>query len=318
MIANGIGNILSRIGILLLSAGAVFAAGDFEGRWDLTEKAQGREYASWLEISKKGSGWTGRLLSRSGHAMPAKVLVEGDELNVVMLDDNPERQRPSNRKWPALTGRLVEGKLEGTGSDSRGRPFEWTGSRAPDRSEGCGRKVTWGKPIQIFNGKDLGGWQPMPGRRPSQWMVNDGVLANKDSGANLRTTGTFRDFKLQAEYKVPEGSNSGIYLRGRYEMQVVDQYGRPPHSRGNGGIYGYIAPTVNAVKPAGEWNTLDATIIGYRVTIVLNGRKVVDGKLIDGITGGAIDSNEAAPGPILLQGDHGPVYYRNVVLTPAK
>ena len=92
----------------------------------------------------------------------------------------------------------------------------------------------------------------------------------------------------------------------------MDQYGLPPHSRGNGGIYGYIAPTVNAVKPAGEWNTLDATIIGYRVTIVLNGRKVIDGKLIDGITGGAIDSNEAAPGPILLQGDHGPVYYRNV------
>ena len=318
MIANGIGNILSRIGILLLSAGVVFAAGDFEGRWDLTEKAQSREYASWLEVTQEGSGWTGRFLSRSGHAMPAKVVIEGDELNVVMLDDNPERQRTSNRKWPALTGRLVEGKLEGTGSDSRGRPFEWTGSRAPDRSEGSGRKVTWGKPIQIFNGKDLGGWQPMPGRRSSQWRVNDGVLTNKGTGANLRTTGTFRDFKLHAEYKVPKGSNSGIYLRGRYEMQVADQYGRPPHSRGNGGIYGYIAPTVNAVKPAGEWNTLDATLIGYRVTIVLNGQKVIDGKLIDGITGGAIDSNEAAPGPILLQGDHGPVYYRNVVLTPAK
>ena len=129
MIASRIRNTLSKVSILLLAAGAVFAAGDFEGRWDLTEKAQSREYASWLEVTREGSGWTGRFLARSGHAMPAKVVIEGDELNVVMLDDNPERQRPSNRKWPTLTGRLVEGKLQGTGSDSRGRPFEW-GRRA--------------------------------------------------------------------------------------------------------------------------------------------------------------------------------------------
>jgi len=318
MITSGIKNSLFKVAALLLSAGVGLAANDFEGRWDLTESAQDRKYASWLEVTPKGSGWTGRFLSRSGHAMPAKVAIKDEELKVVMLDDNPERSRPSDRKWPALTGRLVEGKLQGTGSDSRGRPFEWSGVRAPDRSEGSDRKVTWAEPVQIFNGKDLSGWEPMPGRRPSQWTVSGGVLTNADSGANLRTTGTFRDFKLHAEYKVPKGSNSGIYLRGRYETQVVDQYGRPPHSRGNGGIYGHIAPTVNAVKPAGEWNTLDATIIGYRVTIVLNGQKVIDGKLIDGITGGAIDSNEAAPGPIFLQGDHGPVYYRNIVLTPAE
>ena len=142
-------------------------------------------------------------------------------------------------------------------------------------------------------------------------------MVNPESGANIRTVAEFRDFKLHAEWKIPEGSNSGIYLRGRYETQVNDDYGKEPYSRGVGGIYGFVTPTVNAVKPAGEWNTVDVTLIGYRVTVVVNGETTIDGQLIDGITGGALDANETGPGPIMLQGDHGAVYYRNIVLTPA-
>ena len=136
--------------------------------------------------------------------------------------------------------------------------------------------------------------------------------------ANLRTAEEFRDFRLHVEFKIPKGSNSGVYLRGRYETQVADSYGQPPHSRGVGGIYGLVTPTVNASHPAGEWNVLEATIVGYRVTIVVNGQTTIDAKLVDGITGGALDVNETAPGPIMLQGDHGAVYYRNIILTPAR
>jgi hypothetical protein len=141
---------------------------------------------------------------------------------------------------------------------------------------------------------------------------------NEGTGANIRTVDEFRDFKIHIEFKIPAKSNSGIYLRGRYETQVADTYGQEPHSRAVGGIYGFVTPTVNAAKPAGEWNTVEATLIGYRVTVVVNGQTTIDGQLIDGITGGALDTNETAPGPIMLQGDHGTVSYRNIVLTPAK
>jgi hypothetical protein len=176
--------------------------------------------------------------------------------------------------------------------------------------------VQWGEPIHLFNGQDLSGWETV-GSRESKWKAEDSVLVNEDTGANIRTTEEFRDFKLQIEFRIPKGSNSGIYLRGRYETQVADNYGQEPFSRGVGGVYGHLTPTVNAAKPAGEWNTVEATLIGYRVTIVVNGQVTIDGQLIPGITGGALDSNEAEPGPIYLQGDHGPVYYRNIVLTPA-
>jgi len=287
-----------------------------EGTWNLTEVAGSRTYASWLKIEPKGAGWTGLYLHRGGHPMPAKIEINGDSLKVQMLPESDTPNRP-DAKFPTLTGKLENGNLTGTGTDFRGNEFTWTGDRAPDRMEGSNRKVKWGEPIKLFDGKDLNGWEKI-GNRESQWKAVNGILENLGSGANIRTVKTFRDFKLHVEWKIPKGSNSGIYLRGRYETQVADDYGKEPFPRCVGGIYGQITPTVNPAIPAGEWNTVDVTLVGYRVTLVVNGKKSVDGKLLPGITGGALDANESAPGPIMLQGDHGPVSYRNIVLTPAE
>jgi hypothetical protein len=126
----------------------------------------------------------------------------------------------------------------------------------------------------------------------------------------------FKDFRIQVEYKVAQGSNSGIYLRGRYELQVLDDYGKPTESHGHMAIYAWTPPLVNASKPAGEWQSLDAVLVGNRLTATLNGQKVHDNAEIQAITGGALDADELAPGPILLQGDHAKVWFRKVVVTP--
>lgn len=287
----------------------------FEGCWNLSEDAGERTYVSWLEVTSEGEGWKGRFLHRGGHAMPAQIEINGGELKVTMLPEDDSADRP-NRIFPVLTGKMEGERLVGTGTSSRGDTFNFSGERAPDRLEGSDREVEWGEPIQLFNGTDMAGWETI-GNRPSQWKAENSLMVNAESGANIRTVDEYRDFKLHVEFKIPEGSNSGIYLRGRYETQVADTYGREPFSRGVGGIYGYVTPTVNAAKPAGEWNTVDATLIGYRVTIVVNGVTTIDGQLIDGITGGALNPDESAPGPIMLQGDHGTVSYRNIILTPA-
>ncbi len=292
------------------------AAEGFAGRWNTTENYPGGKAYSWIEVRQTNSGWEGLFLHRGGHPQPAEISVEDSRMTVKRLPDSSS-EASQNRSLPTITGTLEDGKLSGSGTDSRGNSFEWTAVRAPDREEGSDREVTWGKPMELFNGIDLDGWLTI-GDRPNNWKAVDGVLTNEATGANIRTESEFRDFRLQLEFKIPEGSNSGIYLRGRYETQVADLYGQPPFNRSVGGIYGHLAPTRNMVKPAGEWNLVDATLIGYRVTLAVNGEKVIDGKLIPGITGGALDANEREPGPIMLQGDHGPVYYRNIVLTPAE
>lgn len=310
------GKLSLGLAIVLISVPAA-AASDIEGRWNLTEKLESRTAASWLEVRKEGAGWVGKYLHRGGHPLPAKVEVNGDALKVTIVPEPGATVRP-DAKFPTLTGRLAGNSLQGTGTDGRGASFEWTGVRAPDRLEASDRRVTWGEPIRLFNGTDTSGWVPVEPNRESRWKAVDGILFNDGSGANLRTAEEFRDFKLSLEWMIPKGSNSGIYLRGRYETQVADDYGKEPYSRAVGGIYGQLTPVVNAVKPAGEWNSVEITLVGYRVTIVLNGQTTLDGELLPGITGGALDSNEPAPGPIMLQGDHGTVSYRNIVLTPAR
>ena len=126
----------------------------------------------------------------------------------------------------------------------------------------------------------------------------------------------FTDFKLQAQFRYPRGSNSGIYLRGRYEVQIEDNHGEEPDSHKIGGIYGFLTPCTNAGKEPGEWQTVEVTLVGRTVTVVLNGERVIDRQAIPGITGGALECNEGEPGPIMLQGDHGSVEFRKLTLTP--
>ena len=150
----------------------------------------------------------------------------------------------------------------------------------------------------------------------NQWVVEDGILKSPKSGANLVSEEKFNDFKIHVEFRYPEGSNSGLYLRGRYEVQIADNKGLPASDIYFGGIYGHLTPNENVAKAAGEWQEYDITLIGRRVTIVANGKTIISDQNIPGMTGGALDNDEAAPGPILIQGDHGPADFRSIEITP--
>jgi hypothetical protein len=189
-------------------------------------------------------------------------------------------------------------------------PF--TGVRAPALRHA---EPMWGAPVPLFNGKDLTGWQAIGA---NQWTVVNGVLTSARPGSNLRTSQLFTDFKLHVEFRVPKGGNSGIYLRGRHEVQVEDSKGMELDSHHEGGVYGFLTPNEDAALAPGEWQAVDITLVGRLVTIVLNGHAIIVQQEIPGITGGALDSDEGSPGPILLQGDHSTIEYRKVVLTPSK
>ena len=150
----------------------------------------------------------------------------------------------------------------------------------------------------------------------NKFRMIDGVMVNTESGGNLISNQKFNDFKLRVEFRYPEGSNSVIYLRGRHELQIEDSKGRTDNVS-IGGIYGFIEPAVNAAKKPGEWQTYDVTLVGRHVTVLLNGIEVISNRPIPGITGGSLDSREGEPGPIMIQGDHGPVEFRTFVITPA-
>ena len=195
--------------------------------------------------------------------------------------------------------------------DGKSNPF--TGVRAPSLKRSG--EPAWGAPIVLFNGKDLSGWEALG--TTNQWVAENGVLKSPKSGANIRTTQTYNDFKLHLEFRYPKGSNSGVYLRGRYEVQISDIQGTEPTIGEYSAVYGFIKPLEIAAKGPGEWQTYDITLIGRMVTVVANGKTVILNQEIPGITGGALDSKEGEPGPIYFQGDHGPIEYRNITIQPA-
>jgi hypothetical protein len=168
----------------------------------------------------------------------------------------------------------------------------------------------------LFDGKSLdafGGQSANP-----LWTIEDGVVTNGEHANNLLSNEKFMNFKIEAEYKLAEKSNSGIYLRGRYELQVLDDLNdtTTPPDRSHMSIYGRTAPMVKASKPAGEWQAMDAVIVANRVTVNLNGKRVHDNVVIEGVTGGTLDNDELSPGPIMIQGDHSKVWLRKVIVTP--
>jgi hypothetical protein len=195
-----------------------------------------------------------------------------------------------------------------------GKTTPFTGERAPLLKRS--KAPVWGTPIQLIKGNSTTGWHA--DRPGNQWVVENGVLRSPKSGANIITDQKFEDFKLHIEFRYPAGSNSGVYLRGRYEIQVEDNLGKEPASTYLGGIYGFLTPNEMVAKAPGEWQSYDVTLVGRIVTVVANGKEIICKQIIPGITGGALDSKEAEPGPIMLQGDHGPIEYRNIVITPAK
>ncbi|HUT33422.1 MAG TPA: DUF1080 domain-containing protein [Planctomycetota bacterium] len=172
--------------------------------------------------------------------------------------------------------------------------------------------------LSLFNGKDLTGWKFKGGTNTS-WSVENGELVNTKPtekgkrGVDIFTEQTSRDFQLHIEFKVPKGGNSGVYLRGRKEIQVHDSFGVEKPGPGHcGGLYGKGSPLVNACKPAGEWNSFDVTIVGDTITVLHNGKLIQDKVELKGCTGGALDGDDTKPGPLMMQGDHSSVSYRNI------
>lgn len=281
------------------------------GRWNLTVNIDGKELPSWLEVKLSGySTLVGYFVEDHGSARPvSKVNFDNGKVSFKIPP-----QWDQGKKDLEFNGTLNNDKLNGTITTSSGKKHSFVGERAPSLARTS--PPAWGEPIEIFNGKNLDGWHA--DKDENQWKVENGVLISDKSGANLITDQKFEDFKLYAEFKYPEGSNSGIYLRGRYELQIEDNKGTEPSNVYYGGIYGFVTPNEMVAKGPEIWQTYEITLIGRRITVVANGKTIICDQIIPGITGGALDSKEGEPGPIMLQGDHGPIAFKTLVLTPAK
>ena len=284
----------------------------FLGRWDLTVKAPDWEYGSWLEIRQVGGEVKAQMVGRWGNARPLpKFEIKDGQMEFVSPKE--EEGRPDDI---VFKGKLVGNTLVGSTTGPDGTPWSWTGKRAPDLKRTGAPQ--WGESVQLFNGKDTTGWTFDNPSQAKNWKVRDGTLVTTGAGCNIITTGKFEDFKLHIEFNCPRNANSGIYLRGRYEVQVEDDSIQEPPSHHMGGVYGFLAPSPEMPRKPGQWQSFDITLIGRRVTVVQDGQTIIDNQEIPGITGGALDSHEELPGPIYLQGDHGGIAYRNIVITPAK
>jgi hypothetical protein len=314
---------------LLLLAPAVSAAdpsNPFVGHWALTIPGGG---AGWLGVTENQGKLSASLLWGGGSVVPVEnVRVVGETLMLTRQSGGRNAAAPSVTT-EIITAQIDGHKLKLTTVKSRPNQPEFDkadfpGERtpplppAPDLS-----KVKFGEPVKLFNGRNLDGWKLTNPRAANGWSVQDGALISnpvQEQGqphknyGNLRTELEFEDFNLTLEVNVAPRGNSGIYLRGIYEIQVADTLGRPLDSHNMGAIYSRITPTVAAEKPAGEWQTMDVTLVNRHATVILNGKKIIDNQPILGCTGGALWSDPYRPGPIYLQGDHSVASFRNMVL----
>jgi hypothetical protein len=281
------------------------------GRWDLTVNMDNRIAPSWLEVKLSGNKTlVGYFVAEGGSARPvAKVTAANGKLSFSIP---PQWERAE--KDMVFEGTVSGDQISGTIHSSSGKDFSFSGERAPLLKRT--KEPQWNAPISLIKKTDVSGWHASG--KTNQWIVENGVLKSPKSGSNLITDQKFEDFKLHVELRYPAGSNSGVYLRGRYEVQVEDNRGMEPMSTLFGGIYGFLTPNEMVAKAPGEWQSFDITLIGRRVSITANGKAIIIDQIIPGITGGALDSKEAEPGPIMLQGDHGPIEYRNISIRTAK
>lgn len=306
----------------------------FLGTWTIDVVGGG---VAWLNVHEQQGVLDGELLWIGGSVLPVSDVYLVDENTLVVtrtseqeLKTTSGKERTHTRTWTMRITKKndeIAGTMTGPSWGRDGEELSYFAGRrlpavgsAPDLSA-----LKFGKPIKLFNGKDMTGWRTIDPNSPNGFKVVNGTLQNDpvqpENGehiyyGNLRTDQEFEDFNLKLEVNVPKGHNSGVYLRGLYEIQVVDSYGQPLDSHNMGALYSRATPSENAEKPAGEWQTMDITLVDRHVTVILNGKKIVDNAPAEGPTGGAISSDVFAPGPLYLQGDHGNVAYRNIVLTP--
>ena len=296
------------------------------GRWALD-----REGAYWLGIEKAADGTlSAKLLWRGGSPNPQQdVKVEGLVATMKQTlkgDKNPAKARVRITTLTAagtkanLTFQTVDGTGKILGTETATATRIPALPPAPDRAQ-----AVFGAPVDLLSSLD--GWKSMNPTAHFGWSMKDGVLSNRikrkpdgsrdGHGANLVTKrADFFDFKISYDVRVLPNCNSGVYLRGIYEIQVLDSYGKPVDCHNMAAFYGRITPSVAAEKPANEWQHVDVMLYKRHVTVTLNGVTIIDNQPVLGCTGGAITSNEFVPGPIYLQGDHSDADFRNMVLTP--
>lgn len=292
------------------------SAQPFLGRWDITITTPTGAVPSWLYLYQVGGALKATMTGRWGNARPIpQVSISGNALTFV--DPKEEEGAKSDMIFHAT---LKYGKLVGSVNGPDGAPWSWLAVRAPSLLRSGSRR--WGAPISLFDGKDLDGWHEFKSGyfpQPGHWTVVDGDLVSPGQGPELVSDRKFQDFKLHLEFKNGPTSNSGVYLRGRYEVQIENESAAEPPTHHTGGIYGFIAPQPELPRATGKWRTYDVTLVGRRVTVVLDGTTVIDDKEIPGLTGGALDSHEGEAGPIYLQGsEKGRVYFRSIMIRPAE
>lgn len=331
-----IGSVKRLLLLLVLGAAAGAATGGDEvlGHWALTLPSGA---AGWLGIERTATGLAAHILWGGGSVVPvASVSIEDGTLTITRIhevqrpgaDGKPVQRREVETIRGTVDGDLLRLSTERLGANGRRTgPFAFTGQRLPplpprpDLS-----RVRFGPPRRLFNGTDLTGWRLTDPAAPNGWRADDGALVNRPEpdrpgqphrrSGNLRTDGEFEDFELCLEFRVPPKGNSGVYLRGLYEIQIADSHGEPPSAHGLGAIYSRIAPVENPARPPGEWQSLRAVLVDRHVTVEINGRVIIDNQPLVGCTGGALSSDVSRPGPVYLQGDHTAVDYRNLVLRP--
>jgi len=304
--------------LLTVSHVPVAAAADdaaLLGKWDITMPAAEKSgpRALWIDVTREGGALKGLFNSGGGAAFTLPVVkIEGGEL----MFQHPARRRDGTEYTVTYRAQVKNGRLEGNATYGDAATRTFTGVRPPAWPAVAPKRKP-GKPVDLFNGKDISGWLAQgTGKPPKGWLVKDGILMNEQPADNIYSEKKFQDFKVELEFTVDKDSNGGLYLRGRYEIQIADSHGKPQNVHSQGAVYGFMTPPVDACKPAGEWQTYEVTLVANRVTVILNGTKIVDDFAIPGITGGALDANEGEPGPIMLQGDHGKVQFRKVRVTP--
>jgi hypothetical protein len=310
------------------------AENPFLGEWELTIPGGA---AGWLGVHENNGHLEASMLWGWGSVEPvASAKIEGDQL--LLTRKHEVRRKDASGKTiretltETITATLQGDQIKLTSVKPResgqgDEKAEFAGRRQPPMPPAPNlKRVKFGKPIRLFNGKDLTGWHLTDPNALNGWTVKNGLLVNEvmqEEGkphknyGNLRTDREFDDFNLKVEVLVGKGQNSGVYIRGTYEVQVADTYGRPLDSHNMGAIYSRIKPTLAAEKPPGQWQRLDITFVDRHATVLLNGKRIIDNQPVLGCTGGALWSDVSRPGPVYLQGDHTGITYRSLVLRPA-
>lgn len=290
--------------------------------------------AGWLTIANDGAAWSAELWTVGQTKKVSEVELHGDELRFVRqcrigapeFAGGPPTGQPVPCQFVAtVTGDSIRITQTSSAAPDRGLVTHVGQRNPPLPPKPDLSKVTFGAPIQLFNGVDLTGWTLSNPQQVNGWKAIGGVLVNESPKAtfepfsrygNLRTERAFGDCRLTIEFKVPAGGNSGIYVRGAYEVQVVDRESRMQGINGVGSIFGRIAPSKNAGKAGEEWQHYEIIIVDRHATVVLNGETVIANEPIRGSTNGAFQADVTTPGPLYLQGDHTAVSYRNIVIQP--